>query len=158
MWTASSARNGRPRTLEITVILRCSYEEMVALRSGARTMLGQEVGVPSPVLAPPESRARIESLMPRLIGDISLDTLEDVWGVEAAVAAIVECLRAEMETAVLAHHAADEMAVSAYFEFAHALSVANRLAEVAQGMSAVIELVTGAPPTPETARTFDFPG
>lgn len=143
------------------MILHCSYEELVALRSGARVLLGRDVGElsgpPSPVMAPPESRARVEALMPRLRGDLSLTTLADVRVVEAAVTTIVECLRAEMEVTVLATHPADEAAVSAYFEFAHALSVADRLADLTAEMSALIELVTGEPPSDASARTFDFP-
>ena len=62
-----------------------------------------------------------------------------------------------MESLILAHHAADEEAVAAYFDFAHVLTVEDRLGRIASEMEAVIELVTGSPPTPETARTFRFP-
>lgn len=139
------------------MILRCTYEELAALRSGARAVLGDVVGEPSPVMAPPESRARVEALVPQLMGDVSIQTLEEARGVEGAVVTIVSCLRAEMEAAVLAAHPADEQAVSAYFEFAHALLVAERLAEITAEMAALIELVTGEPPTEITARSFDFP-
>lgn len=139
------------------MILRCTYEELAALRSGARAVLGDVVGEPSPVMAPPESRARVEALVPQLMGDVSIQTLSEARGVETAVVTIVACLRAEMEAAVLAAHPADEQAVSAYFEFAHALLVAERLAEITAEMSAMIELVTGEPPTDVTARSFDFP-
>lgn len=139
------------------MILRCTYEELAALRSGARAVLGDVVGEPSAVMAPPESRARVEALVPQLMGDVSIQTLEEARGVEGALATIVECLRAEMEAAVVAAHPADEQAVSAYFDFAHALLVADRLAEITSEMSALIELVTGEPPTDVTARSFDFP-
>ena len=140
------------------MILRCTYEELTALRSGARGLLGEDMGVSAPpVLAPPESRARVEALVPHLSGDLSMNTLEQVRRVETAVGAIVEHLRAEMEAAVVAAHPADELAVSAYFEFAHAISVAQRLADITAEMSALVELVTGEPPTEETARTFEFP-
>lgn len=139
------------------MILSVNYEELRALRSGARTLLGRDGPGTSPVLAPPEERARVESLERLLTGDISLATLEELRGVEAGVAAIVECLRVEMEAVVVATHAAGEEAVAAYFEFAHALTVAHRLAELAAEMTAMIELVTGTPPTDESARTFRFP-
>ncbi len=139
------------------MILRCSYEELAALRAGAHTVLGDEIGEYSSVIAPPESRATVEALLPRLIGDMSVVTLAEARTLEAAVVMILECLRVEMESAVLAAHPADEQAVSAYFEFAHALLVAERVGEVTSEMSALIELVTGSPPTPETARSFDFP-
>ena len=139
------------------MILHFNYEEIRALRSGARTLLGRDVGSSSPVLAPPESRARVEALEDRLEGDVSLHTLEELRNVEVAVAAIVECLRAEMEAMVVATHAAGEEAVAAYFDFAHALTAAHRLEELSDEMSALIELMTGRPPDSETVRTFRFP-
>jgi hypothetical protein len=140
------------------VILRFNYEEIQALRVGARAFLGREVGAaPAAVLAPPESRARVEALLSRLEGDLSLSTLAEVRTVQMGVAAIVECLRIEMESTVLATHPADETAVSAYFDFAHGLVVASRIQEIASEMEALVELVTGEAPTLETSRTFRFP-
>lgn len=139
------------------MILHFNYEELRALRSGARTLLGRELGSSSPVLAPPESRARVEALESRLGGDLSLHTLEELRNVEVAVAAIVECLRAEMEATVVASHAAGEEAVAAYFDFAHALTAAHRLEEISDEMSALVELVTGRPPDAESRRAFRFP-
>ena len=139
------------------MILRCSYEELAALRAGAHGVLGDEVGVPSSVIAPPETRARVEALIPQLVGDISVVTLSEARALEVGVSTILDFLRVEMETSVLAAHPADEQAVSAYFEFAHALLVAERLGDIVGEMAALIELVTGHPPTPETARSVDFP-
>ena len=85
----------------------------------------------------PESRARVEGLLPRLVGDITFTTLSEVWGAALAVDAIVEHLRAEMEAVVVATHAADESAVAAYFDFAHALCVEHRLREMANEMAAL---------------------
>jgi hypothetical protein len=62
-----------------------------------------------------------------------------------------------MEATVVATHAAGEEAVAAYFDFAHALTVAHRIEELSDEMSALIELVTGHPPDDETARSFRFP-
>jgi hypothetical protein len=62
-----------------------------------------------------------------------------------------------MESMVLATHAADEDAVSAYFDFAHALTVAHRIEELGSEMEAVIELVTGETPSAEAVRSFRFP-
>jgi hypothetical protein len=109
------------------------------------------------VLAPPEKRARVESLLPRLDGDISLSTLGELRQVQTAVVAIVECLRVEMEVMVVTTHAADETAVAAYFDFAHGFTVAHRIGEIASEMEALIELVTGTEPTADTARTFHVP-
>lgn len=139
------------------MILHCNYEEVRALRSGARSLLDGDLGISVTVLAPSESRARVEALLPQLDGDLSLTTLHQVRSVAMAVHAIVESLRAEMEAVVLATHAADEIAVAAYFDFAHALTVSNRLQEMASEMEALIELVTGEPADAETVRSFHFP-
>ena len=53
--------------------------------------------------------------------------------------------------------AADEGAVAAYFDFAHGFTVAHRIGEMASEMEALIGLVTGARPTPETTLAFQFP-
>lgn len=143
--------------LETTVILHCNYEEITALSAGGRALLDEEAPETAYVLAPAEGRARVEALLPRLVGDLSMGSLSEVRGVALAVDAIVAHLRAEMETMVLATHAADEGAVAAYFDFAHALTVANRLDEMVEEMEALIELVTGEPADAETSRSFRFP-
>jgi hypothetical protein len=140
------------------VVLHFNYEEIQALKAGAHQCLG-EVGAPqaSAVLAPSESRANVEALLPRLAGDLSFSTLEELRVVQGAVSVLVESLRVQMESTVLATHAADEDAVSAYFDFAHGLTVKTRIAEIAAEMEAMIELVTGEAPSEEAARTFRFP-
>lgn len=140
------------------MILHFNYEEIQALRAGARAYLGRDGAVtPSAVLAPSAARAHVEALLPRLSGDFSVSTLEELRGVRSAVTAVVENLRTQMESLVLTTHAADEDAVSAYFDFAHGLTVAHRVEEMVGEMEAVIELVTGAPLSDEVARTFRFP-
>lgn len=141
------------------MILRVNYEEIQALRAGARIFLSRSgaAGHRGGVLAPTESRARVEALVPRLQGDLSLGTLEELRKVQTGVAAIVESLRVEMESTVFATHPADEAAVAAYFDFAHGLSVASRLREMGEEMEALIELVTGEAPSLESARSFRFP-
>lgn len=139
------------------MILRINYEEVRALKSGGRSLLDGESESPSYVLAPPESRARVEALLPLLEGDLTVATLAELRGVAMAVDAIVEHLRVEMESVVLATHAADESAVAAYFDFAHGLTVAGRLGEMASEMEALIELVTGHPADTEAVASFRFP-
>lgn len=139
------------------MILQFNYEELRALKSGAQALLEGEGPAGPPVLAPPESRARVEALLPQLEGDLSLSTLEELRGVQIALSAIVECLRAEMEVVVVTTHPADEGAVAAYFDFAHAFTVAHRVGEMATEMEALIELMTGTAPTVETARSIQFP-
>ncbi len=139
------------------MILQFNYEELTALKAGARSFLGRDEESDSRVLAPPAERVRVEALLPRLEGDVSVPTLAELRAVRSAVDAIVECLRVEMESVVVATHAADEQAVAAYFDFAHALTVAHRLDEMASEMEAMIELVTGEPSTSATSRSFHFP-
>lgn len=139
------------------MILRCNYEELQALMAGGRSLLEAEAEAHSSVLAPEESRARVEALLPRLVGDLSVPSLAEARGLCKALDAIRDHLRAEMEAVVVATHAADEEAVAAYFDFAHALSVSHRLHEILTEMEALVELVTGERADAETARTFRFP-
>lgn len=139
------------------MILRCNYEELSALRHGARALLDHGDEDRCAVAAPPQAHATVAALLPRLVGDLTIDTLHDLRAVQMAVEAIVVCLRSEMQAAVAATHPADEGAVSAYFEFAHSYAVSTRLQEAADEMEALIELLTGGPATPEVAREFVFP-
>lgn len=139
------------------MILHFNYEELAALRSGAEALLESDAADASSVLAPSETRARVEALLTLLDGDVSLSTLQALRDVQAAVNAIVEGLRVEMESTVVTTHAAHEGAVAAYFDFAHGFTVAHRIREIASEMEALIELVTGEAPTLETTRTFQFP-
>ena len=139
------------------MILHFNYEELTALKAGAHVFLEGGETERGAVLAPPEARARVEALVPLLEGDISLSTLQELRGIEAAVIAIVDRLRVEMESVVVATHAADEGAVASYFDFAHAFTVAHRLGEMASEMEALIELMTGSPPTSDVLTSFCFP-
>lgn len=139
------------------MILRCNYEELGALRAGATALLGGSPGEKAPVAAPPEAFDDILALLPRLDGDLTVETLAEQKGLLRAVSAIVQRLKEEMDASVLATHAAGEVAVASYFQYAHALGVLNRVAEIGQEMEALIEVVTGAPPTPETVASFRFP-
>jgi hypothetical protein len=139
------------------VILSCNFEELGALKQGAAALLGEGLGEGAPVAAPPEGRAVVEALLPRLSGDLAIETLAEQREVFKAVAAIVAHLREEMDLSVMATHPADEIAVASYFLYAHALAVLARLSEMGQEMEALIEVVTGEPATPEIAATFLFP-
>lgn len=139
------------------MILRFNFEELTALKAGAQVFLERETPDSGGVLAPPENRARVEALVPLLQGDVTVSTLEELREIQGGVQAIVEFLRVEMEAMVVTNHAADEGAVAAYFDFAHGFTVAHRIQELASEMEALIELVTGAEPTAESARSFQFP-
>jgi hypothetical protein len=140
------------------MILHCNYEELGALKQGANVLLGHGRGEGSPVAAPPEGRAEVEALLPRLTGDLTIQTLAEQRRVARAVAAIVERLKEEMDLFIILAHPADESAVTSYFLYGHALAVLARVTEMGQEMEALIEVVTGSPPTREAAETFLFPG
>lgn len=139
------------------MILHCNFEELGALRAGASSLLAEGQGGGAPVAAPPEGREEIQALLPRLQGDLIIETLAEQQRVAQAVQAIVWHLKEEMDLFILSAHPADESAVSTYFFYAHALSVLSRLVEMGQEMEALIEVVTGGPPTRELANTFLFP-
>ena len=139
------------------MILYFSFEEIRALRAGADAFLVEEGPSGAAVLAPSEKKERVEALLAMLVGDVSISTLQELRRVQMAIHAILARLRVEMETVVVATHAADEGAVGAYFDYAHALIVSHRIDEMASEMSAMIELVTGEPPTRDSARDFRFP-
>lgn len=139
------------------MILRFNYEEVTALRHGGEALLHQGEGEGSVVTAPTPARAAVGELLEQLEGDLSVSTLDEQMRVESAVRAIVGVLRAEMESAVVEAHPADETAVASYFEFAHVLGVLSRVEAMGSEMRAMIELTTGTPPSAEEAREFVFP-
>jgi len=139
------------------MILYCNFEELGALKKGAEALLAEAGSGPMPVAAPPEGREEAASLLPRLTGDLTIETLAEQRRVHAAVAAIVGQLRESMDEAVVATHPGGEVAVASYFLYAHALSVLSRLEEMGQEMEALIEVVTGNRPTRAMAETFHFP-
>lgn len=139
------------------MIVRCNFEELTALKAGARQILEEYAPEQGAVVAPPRERERVAALVPRLTGDMSVTTLAEQRSLSHAVSAIVEALRIEMEVAVAATHPADEGAVAAYFDFAHAYSVEARLGELGEEMEALIEVVTGGYVTEALARDFVFP-
>ena len=139
------------------MILYCSYEELSALSAGTARVLAEESDGTIVVAAPPQIVADLEALEPRLIGDIALLTLTDQRSIARAVAFVAMDLRQRMDIAVISAHPAGEMAVQAYFEYAHVLMVEDRLRRIGAQMVAMIELMTGAPPTEETAQIIAFP-
>jgi len=139
------------------MILHCNFEELGALRTGADVLLGKGSGESSPVAAPPQGREEVEALLPRLSGDLTMETLADQRRVLKGITAIVARLKDEMDMSILSAHPADEAAVSSYFLYAHALAVLMRVSELGQEMEALIEVLTGKPATPEVAASFRFP-
>lgn len=139
------------------MIFRCNYEELQALKSGARAALEADSDAGGTVIAPPSVRVQLERLLPRLDGDLVVSTLEEQRSLEVALVAATEALLAEMNTSVLATHPASDTAVAAYFDYAHALTALDRIRAMGQEMVAVIELLAGGRVTEELASTFVFP-
>ena len=139
------------------MILYCTFEELSAMSAAAERVLAEAGSGATVVVAPPEIVADVEALLPRLSGDISLTTLAEQQSVARALTYMVAELKQRMDGAVLEEHAAAEYAVGAYFDYAHALTVQDRVTRIGAEMSAIIELTNGRAPTTEIARTFEFP-
>lgn len=139
------------------MILHCTFEELSAVSAGAERVLAEAGSGTTLVVAPPEVVADVEALLPRLNGDLSLTTLAEQQSIARAVTYIVAELKQRMDASVLDEHAASEFAVGAYFDYAHALTVQDRVVRLGAEMSAIIEVMTGRAPTAETTRTFEFP-
>ena len=136
------------------MILHCTFEELTALSAAAERALTSDGGG---VAAPPQVVADLEALVPRLTGDLSLETLADPRAVDRAITFVHEDIRERMDSAILAHYPAAEPAVLSYFEYAHVLSVLDRVRRLGAEMRALIELMTGRPADEEAARSFAFP-
>jgi hypothetical protein len=137
------------------VILHCTFEELSALDAGARSALAA-VEQGAGVVAPPRVVADIEQLIPRLEGDIEIQVFADQQSVERALSSILAQLRDRMDSNVIQQHAAAEEAIVAYFEYANVLTVYDRVRQMGAEMFAMIELMTGAKPTDESAHTITF--
>jgi len=140
------------------MILHFNYEQLQALRSGASAFLGIDAGVEGTgVAAPPLARSRVESLLTRLDGDVSVETLSDQRELESATRAVVEFLENEMKALVGQLGPTNDGALDAYTEFAQAYAVLLRVRDMGSQMEALINVVVGAPITPELERGFEFP-
>lgn len=137
------------------MILRCTFEELSALRGGGQSALRASPG--GGVAAPPEAVAHLEALLPRLVGDLSVQTLEEQRSVQGATLLVLRHLHERMDQLVLEQYVGAEDAVNAYFDYANVLTFHERVREMGDEMSGIVELVTGEPPTSTTAREITFP-
>jgi hypothetical protein len=136
------------------MILHCSFEELTALNAGVERLLAE--ADKGGVAAPPDVLPDLEALAPRLTGDLDLQTLAEQASIERAVGHLLAEARERMDATILEQHPAAEGAVQAYFDYAHTLTVADRLRRIGDEMRALIELMTGEPPSEETASSFSF--
>ena len=138
------------------MILYCTFEELSALSAGAERVLTEGSDSNVVVAAPPQVVADLEALIPRLVGDITVATLAEQRSIARAVGFVVMDSRQRMDGAVVTSHPASEHAVASYFEYAHVLMLQDRLRRIGDEMTDLIELMTGAPPNDEAARTVTF--
>jgi len=136
------------------MIVHCTFEELNALNAGIeRIRADADRGG---VAAPPEVWPDIDALAPRLTGDFDVDSLADQQSVERALEFILAAAREYVDEMVLEQHPAAETAVQAYFEFANILTVHDRIRLIGFEMRALIELMTGEPPSETTAGSVHF--
>ena len=139
------------------MILFLSFEELSALGASAGHVLAAGSHAGHGIAAPPQFVAQVEQFSHRLTGDITVENLDDQRGMQRIVEHLLAGCRVRMDDMVLTHHAADESAVAAYFEYAHVLTVSRRLRALGDEMAALVQLMTGDDPDSEAARRFSFP-
>jgi hypothetical protein len=125
------------------VILHCNFEELRALAAASELIVADSHGHPGAVAAPPEGLVMVEQLLPRLTGDMSIETLQDQRQVQKAVHFIVGDLHRRMDQRIIDAHPADEEAVALYFDYGHSRSVLHRLDLMGAEMEAIVELIGG---------------
>ena len=136
------------------MILYCSFEELSALSTGIERV--RDAADSGGVGAPPDVLPDLEALAPRLTGDIDLDSLAAQQSVERAVGHLLADARDRLNDTILQQYPAAEAAVQAYFDYANLLSVHDRIDRIGEEMQALIELMTGKPPSEETAGSISF--
>lgn len=138
------------------MILYCNFEELSALSAAAERALDSAAVGNHPVAAPPQAIADLEALLPRLGAEVTITSMAEHASVRRAVRFLMEGLRARLDATVLEQHAAAEDAVLAYFDFAHTLTVMQRLDHVGAEMAALVEVITGHPAASDVAQRFTF--
>lgn len=138
------------------MILYLNFEELAALSATARDALGAGASGHG-VIAPPRIDAEVEQFDDSLSGDIAVHSLAEQQRTLRVVRHLLQHCRNRMEQAVLDEHPAAEMAVSAYFTFAHLLTVERRVAVMGEEMAKLVRLMTGEDPDSDTGRRFSFP-
>jgi hypothetical protein len=139
------------------VILYLSFEELAALGSCAERLLLANTVSGHGIAAPPQLVADVEQFAHRLTGDIAISSLDDQRTLQLVVKHLLDRSRDAMDEAVILQHAAAESAVAGYFEYAHVLTVNNRLLAIGEEMAAIVQLMTGDDPDSESGRRFSFP-
>jgi len=137
------------------VILHCNFEELRALTSASELIVGDAYGQPGAVAAPPEGLVMVEHLLPRLTGDVSIETLDDQRRVRKAVDYICGELHRRLDDQIIETNPANEEAVALYFDYGHSRTVLYRLEQMGAEMEAIVDLISGS--NPAAASTVTFP-
>jgi hypothetical protein len=132
------------------MILHCSYEELTALDAAVERVL--DAIDRGGVAAPPDVLPDLEELAPRLEGDISIETLDEQISIQKAVEFLLAGARERTDTFILDEYASAESAILSYFEYAHLLTVLDRVRQIGHEMRSIIEVMTGRPPDEATGR------
>jgi hypothetical protein len=133
------------------VILHCNFEELRALAAASEMIVADGDAHPG-MAGAREGVVMVEQLLPRLTGDVSIETLLDQRRVQKAVSFIVGDLHRRMDERIIATYPADEEAVALYFDYGYSRSVLYRLDQMGAEMEAIVELIGGG--TAAAGMTF----
>lgn len=120
------------------MILHLSFEELRAIVSAGELVVAGGESRGAGVLA-----GRVERLLPRLVGDVSVESLDDQRQLRGTVGLLVDEMHRRLDRQVIETHPGHEEAVSLYFDYAHARSVLDRLDRMGAEMEAIAELIGG---------------
>ncbi|MBV9108961.1 MAG: hypothetical protein JO306_06120 [Gemmatimonadetes bacterium] len=109
---------------------------------------------PGPVAASPEEVGMVDRLLPRLVGDMSIETLDEQRRVQRAVSFICRDLLHRLDEQIIATYPANEDAVSLYFDYGHSRAVLHRLELMGAEMEAIIDLIYGGSAAAAGSVTF----
>ncbi|CAN5794503.1 hypothetical protein BH23GEM3_BH23GEM3_12530 [soil metagenome] len=140
------------------MILHVNFEEVRALSSGADLVLAAgDAERDGAVAAPSEALAEAEALRSQLTGDLSIETLAQQRRLRSAVSLICDYLSDRLKGKVIEQSPGHEESIYLYFDYGHVLTVLHRLDHLGSEMTAMVELMTGAPVTDEAAAAISFP-
>ncbi|HKP74531.1 MAG TPA: hypothetical protein VJT67_03265 [Longimicrobiaceae bacterium] len=124
------------------MILHCNFEELRALAAASEAIVAGGYA-DAPVAPQPDGVVMVEELLPRLTGDVSIETLPDQRRVQRAVRFIVGDLHRRLDERLIETHPADEEAVALYFDYGYTRTVLHRLDQMGAEMEAIVDLIGG---------------
>jgi hypothetical protein len=136
------------------VILHCNFEELRALTAASEAIVYDGFAPGGAVAAPQDEVEMVELLLPRLSGDVSIETLDDQKRVLRAVDFICEDLLRRLDDKIIETSPGNEEAVALYFDYGHSRAVLNRVEQMGAEMEAIIDLIAGTNPAAASGITF----